>query len=751
MNRLRLRGGGAASLPPDPPTGADIVANSAWTGTFKSGFTGTGGALAEPTPTAWDVTTPTAILVHQFKNYYTFGEDFWITFSAKAYEAQIGGQGISKVRIMVEGNYVDVTAPSWRAYLDKDGETRQVFGYHACLKHAENLALSATGSLAIYAEAYSITPGVANRVVGPLMAHCRAAGVGVNKQFDREFTLDPKGTVVTGSSYQTQLQVLNYCTANSIQRPLITMTREYNPADATTRYKAIPGPAIGGSVGTGGLTVERDVAETHFTFRNAPGVNVVIGDDTLDSGRPYCDGLVYQAVDGGSIKIETCRSGCNQGQIYYAENGSNALFILDGVELTGGTPVTTGWSGTGAQVLKYGEQPGFAYLSGAHTGPSNFQFFDVYLHDMPSYGLIGLRSALNCTVIDVSGSGIENMTNVALQGIVLARCDGIHPGFREYRNAFNSPLTYTGSASVVEFEKTSANGQAGYIRAWEDGVKTHEYLLTQPSVAGPTTTQLSAVRTEINTNWTNFSVGTVNSDARLSAMFLSLANLDSPANSISRAKGTFVGGSLNLQVIADVHANGLVFNFETVTFANIHVEFLTMFDQVGAGNISAYTMNNAYIGNVVTQDLSRAWSSASISLGSLTPQQSVVSGDCKHFIMENITLLGEANAIVAGSVFTVDALSKFQNFYANAMSWRNHASVLTQPDRIKVLTGSVPVNSTNSSVLTGQSEATCFADPTASPPNCTPLSPLLLNGGTGVVGARAVTGTDENQGWNLAA
>lgn len=740
LAKKRVSVGG--DVPPDP-VGVEIVPHANWNGTK----TWPAGGVAAPTPTTWNAPGATAVLVHQFKAFYTFAEEgMWLTFSAKAKDTAPGGMGISKVRVYVAGNYVDVTTPSWRAY-QSNGVTYQVFGYHAKILGAETLAI-ASGAMTVYAEAFSTYPGVANRVIGPFVLNAYPAGVGAGKQFDAQFSLDPKGSVVTGTSYQTQLQVLNYCTANGLKRPLIIMTREYNPADATTRYKGIPGPAIGGATGTGGVTVDRGAAESHYTFRNADGVNVMIGDDTIDAGRPYCDGLVYEAVGGGSITMETTRCGCNQGQLYYAESGSNALFILDGVELTGGTPVQTGWSGSGAQALKYGEQPGFAYLSGAHDpAVSNFQFFNVSIHDMPSYGLIGLRSALNCVVMDVSGSGIENMRNVALQGIVLARCDGIHPGFREFRNAFNSPLTYSGSASVVEFEKVSTNGNTGALRVWEDGVMTHTWTPTSPGVPNATTSQLADFRTEVLANWTNFSIGTVNPSARLTPNYLSLTNLDSPADSISRTKGTFVGGSLNLQVIADVHANGIVFNFDGVDFKNIHAEFLTMFDQVGAGNISAYYMVNAYIGNVVTQDLSRSWSSASIPLGSLTPQSSIISGDCKHFIFENITLLGLANAIGSGSILTIDAMSKVENIYAEAMSWRNHASVLTNPNRVRVRTGTVPVNSTNSAVLTGLSEADIFEDPTQSPPDCTPKAPLVVAGYP--VGAKAHVANDDNQSWNL--
>lgn len=727
----------------DAPYVESIAPNSQWatTGAFDSGY----GEATVEIPTDPTRTTAKAILRPMFLPWKTFADDYLVVFEADAFG------GIEKVRIYLEGNYVDVTTPVWTPYTNANGGTSYVWGYQVRVDYAAVMAMHATGDMRLYAEAFPKNGAVQHRVMGPYPLYARASGVGASNQYDISLTVDPKGATSAGVSYTTLKAALSYCSAQAKIRPLLRLTRNYDPDDQTTRYQGLP------SGGGAGVSPTHNVAANVATLATiAPDVdvNAMFGDDTVTGANPDYDGCHFMAANGGTIVIETTRVATDGSPIFRgAPSGSN-IFVLEGVELRGGTPVAAGWTGEGAAALRYGNQPSGALWTTnrpANTEPMRIYLIDVDMHDVPSYGFADIAMSLNCTLTDISGSGVEAVRG-AVQGLTMARTDGVHPGFREFRDAFT--LTYSGSASVVQFEKAGANGSAGTIRAWEDGVNTHSMTIVNPSPPGVTTTLVQDVIDYINANWTNFTAGAIGSDCRLAAAYLSLTGLP-PSSAISRAQGTFSGSSLALKVIADVHANGIVWNNiggagGPWNYENCSVRFVSMYDQVGTGNITVVQGRDIVVANVACQDTSRRYSSPSIGLGSLSPQASQIGNPNQHVLVYNLTMTGEGNNIVTSTTAEFDAFCRLENWSVEAFGRSSPVDTSLSPNKILTRTGTVHATCTNSATLSGAAESTMYVDAASIPPDMTPLAPLEWGDGS-YAGARAAVATDANQGWNDAA
>lgn len=735
----------------DAPYVESIAPNSQWatTGAFDSGY----GEATVEIPTDPTRTTAKAILRPMFLPWKTFADDYLVVFEADAFG------GIEKVRIYLEGNYVDVTTPVWTPYTNANGGTSYVWGYQVRVDYAAVMAMHATGDMRLYAEAFPKNEAVQHRVMGPYPLYARAPGVGATNQYDISLTVDPKGAVSAGVSYTTLKAALSYCSAQAKIRPLLRLTRNYDPDDQTTRYQGLP------SGGGAGVSPTHNVAANVATLATiAPDVdvNAMFGDDTVTGANPDYDGCHFMAANGGTIVIETTRVATNGSPIFRGASSGSNIFVLEGVELRGGTPVAAGWTGEGAAALRYGNQPSGALWTFNNANPSNVYLIDVNMHDVPAYGFTDIAMSLNSTLTDISGSGVEAVRG-AIQGLTMARTDGVHAGLREFRDAFT--LTYSGSASVVKFQKTSANGAAGVIRAWEDGVNTFSMTIVNPSTPGPTATSVQDVIDYINANWTNFSASTIGADCRLSAAYLSVSDLKpsysiglpSDATATTATPRTIPPEGLALKVIADIHANGIVWNNVSdpggttggFNYENCSMRFIKMYDQVGTGNITIVQGRDIVVANVECQDTSRLYSSASIALGSLSPQVSQIGNPNQHVLVYNLTMTGEGNNIVTSTTAEFDAFCRLENWSVEAFGRSSPVDTSLSPNKILTRTGTVHATCTNSATLSGAAESTMYVDAASIPPDMTPLAPLEWGDGS-YAGARAAVATDANQGWNDA-
>lgn len=741
--RLMIQGHVPAAPPPEP--NGKLAPSVGWTGVADSGFGGLAAAIPE-NPTR---TTAQAVLNHGFLPYVTFVEDYSLCFCADAYG------GIEKIRIYCEGNYVDVTAPEWRSYISPKGETAYVFGHHIDLDYAAIMALHATGDMHIYAEAFPINPAVQRRVRGPYKLYARAPGVGVGKQFDIQLTVDPQlGSNDAGVAYKTQQEAVQYCVTNNFKRPLILLDREFNEADDTTRFKGFTNSNMSPSLA---------VATTLITIMNAPGVNVVLGDYTVTSANPAVSGIHYKANTSGGIRLEHAALSTTFASVLRGPPGSNNVFLFEGVEISSGTPPPgIGGTGSGATAFINGNDAQTAIATRNNNNPLELHFKDVDAHDLCGYGLGFGQMVLNCILQDCSGSAIEGLGG-GLQGGVyglggiaqgnkITRIGGVYPGLRTHVPAFT--LTYTGAATSVQILKAGANGRglpgtdsggpARGFYSYEDGVETNYTAINYSGVLA-TNTSLRALYDDINANWANWTASDFNDDNILYAAFLSLpGSVPSAAIPLTTISPS---DTIALTTIADVHANGFVFD-NVAQYRNVIVWFNEFWNGVGTDGITlAQTTDMSVCWNVFHDNAKRYDDS--------TPQPSVVSRATSHMLWRRNSFLGQGNAMTVTNTspqtatfdeFCVMEDSAFENlgYFATDIDLR--------VERIVVRTGLLPSHAVDCVNLSGAAETTMYADPSPTDdlaaPDCTPEAALEIADGV-YVGARAAVATSANRGWNL--
>lgn len=666
-----VRGGyrGATTLGP----------TSSWNGTA-----GTGYSVVPSDPVR---TTAKPMLRALFVTNDVFVSDRTIVFDA---QAQLG---ISKVRIHVEGNFVDVTAPRWVPYTDVNGTPRLMYGYAATLSKAAFDAVSASGAINVYAEAFPVDGTLQNRVMGPFTLYNRAT----------EFA-GTRTVAASGADHTTITAALNWITTNSPSarnyRIQITQTGDY-------------------SIGTA-VTTDYNGATHWVTIEAAGGVTATMTNGaTRGLARMKYDGLRFK---GSGIVLDHARF-----ESIVMEAAGNGLVWFDGATITQ----------TGGKFAVYDGVPPVNFWVGMSAGTGR----KLHATDCVATGGIHngfgyMRLVRNCSIDDVSNDAFQNTEYY--HGVTVSSLSPSGTGgLRSHVAAVD--VTYTG-AGVPKIAISGAPnvgfGTSRTLQCYVDGVAVGTALtITNPvySATGSGYTTWADVAAHIS-GVPNFSA-TVNGAAGTrrarSASKTGLLPTQDLANGTGR-EITFSGGTAQITSIFDTHCDGFQYfgNFEN--YGGRFASILALDSQNGGQGF--------FVDSVGTTIKDSWWNGfESYTTGGSVANAQVCSA-WEHSGIRNFTFYDQPFALrtdfAAAAKFAPDARCTFENISAFTMSWLGAQDTDLVLNRINVRSGGLPAGTTNGSTATTNLYV-------SAPANLTPVTGGNLFVGGSYIGAR--TPTD----WNV--
>jgi hypothetical protein len=271
-------------------TDAILTPTAQWNGTAGTGF-GTANPAAPSDPTR-TTAKPVCRLLTPPNQTMTDSMVVGVLAGANNNGTMLAELGIEKVTFYLEGNSVDVTAPSFRTFTRFDGSTYQQLGWWITLERN-----GATEGIAdLYAEAVPLDGTMQNRVIGPYNV------IVSNDEFDYDVT------VGTGADYTTMAAAFSALKSDNAQHPRITVTTAGN-------YDLGSG---GGHSPAGWVRIEADAA---VTFKqNPPALD---GDFTRF--RPSMDSLHFKGSNITIDFVETLE--------FYTEQAGGQHW-LDGITIT---------------------------------------------------------------------------------------------------------------------------------------------------------------------------------------------------------------------------------------------------------------------------------------------------------------------------------------------------------------------------------------------------------------------------------
>lgn len=744
--RLMMRGKRGGAAPPEP------IIQTIQPAAPYDGTEGSGGAAPSVTRTRWPTAHITSVaaaindytaspepegmctIAPLFKSLVTFTDYYDLYFSADA------RSGIAYVRVEMEGGQVDITELTEGTYINVNSGTSPIIGYRVRINAADLLAYSETPSVRVYATAVSNDPeNEPSRTIGPFLLHARAPGVGPINEFDADIEIDPlAASVIPGQRYFDVNAAMLWVTQNGKMRPRFRFTREYDPGNPATRYAGFQ---------ASNLSTRRDFATTLAVFEPAPGVNAYWGDYSGTSGAPGFDGILVRNAGGGTIKMDLIgmAPGTATGQIggvWRGHTNSFNVFYLEGVEVfDGAIPAEQGGTGSGMNALKWGfDRNGYwlttQKIATASVGaqPLHFIAIDVNAHDLSQYGLGFGELLLNSSLRNCSGSAVEGMWGI-VQGCAISRMGGYASGQRFHKSL--ATLIPPQDGSLYEFQKVGANGRgtgsgaSNGLYLYKDGIQTY-FLPLNDSQTSTTTMPLAALQDiEANTDWT---YSDYNTETTLAAVYMSVPS-NNPADAISRR--TVPSGGIALTTIADIHANGVVYD-NTGLFHNVVFEYNTVYEVFGAALVTLAQLTNSCVRNNVFQSVSE------LELGQ--PEQvSPITRETRGLLYYANTHMGDMNSFqLASNVTWTSGKGRNDHNYFDGYA-KATSSVGAVLSKSAIRRNAPPSGSVDCLDLGSASENTLFEAPLARPPDARPKAPLMLADGAWV-GAILPSGA-----WNRAA
>tara|TARA_R110000868_G_scaffold392681_1_gene663449 strand:+ start:562 stop:2604 length:2043 start_codon:yes stop_codon:yes gene_type:complete len=654
----------------------NLTPSATWNGTAGTGF-----SVAPSDPVR---TTAKPFLRQLFVENEVFVSDYTVVFDAHAKD------GISKVRVHCEGNYIDVTAPSWVPYADANGAARLMYGYAATLNKAAFDAITASGTANIYAEAFPVDGTMQNRVIGPFAVHNRASLYAGTR------------TVGSGGDHATVQAALNWITTNSPSarnyRIQIITTAEYDlSASVTTTYNSatqwVTIEAAGGVTATMTAGATRTDARLKYDGTRFKGSGIVFDLARINS-------IVMESTGNGLLWLD----GCSVVQT----GGKFAVF--DGI-----FPLTY-WirMNTGSGSRFYSTD--CAATGGIYNGFSNHQL------------------VRNCSIDDVSGDAFQN--NRCVHGVSMAKLSptGVG-GLRTHVNAVN--VTYTGGGvpkiAITNGPNVSVGAGTRSLQCYVDGATVGTALtITNPSysAAGSGYTTWAAVAAHIDA-LADFAAtvdGAAGTRRASSASKSGLGATETMANGTGREL-TFTTGSATITSIFDVHGDGTQYfgNWE-----NYGGRFATL------KNVdTAATCQGFYVDQTSTTFTDCWFRNFEIATdGGVVSGTTQVFSVWSHSGVEKFTIYDQPfwlrTDAAGASKFNPDSRCAFRNISAFSMLWQGGAQdtdlVL---DSINTSSGSPPTGTTNGTTVSANLYVNAPAD---------------LSAGSGMpagVGARTATN------WNV--
>jgi len=707
----------AHSSPVGPVAAAltKLVPSAAWTGAAGSGFAD--GVPEDPVRVNGGAGKPWLRDLMPWDD--TFGEDF--TIGVVAGTDDTTNQGIEKVIAYCEGNAVEITAPSYHTYQDANGVSRTVFGYFATFDHAAIMALNPSGDMEIYWRAVPVNGSFQERVIGPRRYYARLPGVAsgtINTHvYDIELSIAPSQPQIAQQRYQTIVAALNYInTAPVKRRPLLTIVEN-------------------GAYALGGVTVDYLQSSTWATIQAAPGVTAIIGDGASTGYMPKYDGLRFR---GAGIVIDTAACNYQLSSAIRCQTGSNFKLWFDGCEIKTGSPNPAfGGSGSGTSALFKGRTQTGYWLTTQNNSEGNWFFTEVDAHDLAGYGLGFCKLVRNCSVERVGGSGHENV--YLIHGGRVSTVSGILSGLRTNQDAFT--LSYSGPASLVEYEKPDPSGAQSAFKVYEDGVETHSVDIGTDTL-NPTSVQ--AVVDAINT-WSGFTATIASPAPTRAAKYLNVPG-NPPSAGIPR---TPLSGTANFITIVDVHSDAIVYNGKGRVHENACAEFISVENTVG----SAFLSLDGGGGNYTTwRDFGARLITSQDTTADYPPNSSqpgYQSGIWDHVVWQYISMAGSGEFFSGGFQAVSGAYNKIDHCALGSLSWTAAADPDVQMTHLSVTSGSLPPPANSdpqSKAQGGVADTTLYTD--LANLNFTPLAPLQAPDGSWY-GALLPTG--ERQGVGAAS
>ncbi|HEX7947363.1 MAG TPA: hypothetical protein VF495_22055, partial [Phenylobacterium sp.] len=457
----------------------------------------------------------------------------------------------------------------------------------------------------------------------------------------------------------------------------------------------------------------------------AAGVSATIGDGTKTMTQCGYDGIQFR---GSGIKWDIAQLGYNLASAWRFSNGSANRLWLNAVDgpYCGAMNAAHGGSGSGAAALINGYQVAQFYIGGNDpTTAWNVYFTECAAHDLPGYGLSFCKLRRNSTAINISGSDAE--VPECVHGGHTDKAGGYYSGLGTFTPAFD--LTYSGG-STCAYEKTGANGRDGAFNIYIPsgaGSPTYTHALT-----GGT---MSALVTWINGLGVSGLSAVLQPPSNLLAdVFLSRSDLV-PSAAIPK---TTLAGTVNLKRIQDIHADILVWHGDSVgpddTLENIAVRFFENRNSVSSAFVSVN-------GDVIAKDWGvRNVSNQDTSTGLGQPTQpGYWGGTRQHVVVQYMS-----NTNPSGCRFLTGSTS---DSYCDVDHCATPLSIAPAPVTASAITSlaapALPSGSDGNSKVVSTNQALLYANPTATPPDFTPLAPLRL---TDLTYAGRYTATGAEQG-----
>jgi hypothetical protein len=418
----------------------EIYPGPLWDGTPD----GPSGSWNIPVATIRGEGIPQPWLNELFPPYQTIDGDWVFGFQSGARDH------VEKVVAYCVGRTAESTTKSWHTYTDSNGVSRKTFGYHFKFKHAEAMAMFATGACNIWVRAIPVNKAqFADRVMGPYPVHPRA------------------------TKYTADLQVGPGRTYSTLKDALIKASEDYD----TANYRVMIMTSGDYKIDSLPSAKTRTNTNRWTTITTAPGVTATIGDSTGNtiaangSVLPYMrPGLNHLHFQGAGVRFELCKMSSQMGGYYFVESGGGGYVWLDGIEITQGAPLGgTFRSGSGAFALQDGKEGGqlFANIA-ANLNSPHIYFTEVDMHDISATGMGYATLVRHSKIARSSGSLLQSQgsrlvaskdtQNWCVHGLDVEVMGGYDPeiGLALY----NPGLTweYEGSAAYVYFEKFNTNG-----------------------------------------------------------------------------------------------------------------------------------------------------------------------------------------------------------------------------------------------------------------------------------------------------
>lgn len=617
-----------------------------WNGTAGTGYNG-----APPTDPVR--TTAKPFLRPLFVTNDVFVSDRTIVWDAQAQ------QGISKVRIYAEGNFVEVTSPSWVPYTDVNGTPRLMYGYAATLSKAAFDAVTTSGAINIYAEAFPVDGTLQNRVMGPFTLYNRATEYAATR------TVAP-----TGADHTTITAALNWITTNSPSarnvRIQITASGDYSMATAvTTKY---------------------DNATHWVTIEAAGGVTASItGGATRANARIQYDGLRFR---GSGMVLDHAKFA-----ILMMENTGAGLIWLDGATITQ----------TGGKFAVFdGIFPQQYWMAMSSGTGRRFHATDCLTSGGIYNGFSVCRLVRNCSITDASGDAFQN-NECAHGATLLSASPSGAGGLRTHLDAVN--VTYTGAGVptiAISGAPNIAINSNRTLQCYVDGIAVGAALtITNPTynAAGSGYTTWANVASHIS-GVANFSATVNGAAGTRRASSASKAGL-TPTQDLANGSGreiTFTAGAATITSIFDVHGDGAQYfgNYE-----NYGGRFMSL-----KGIDSTNTCQGFFVDQTSTSLLDSWWSGLEVSTtGGTQNANTQVYSAWGHSGLRNVTVWDQPFLMrtdaAGASKFNPDTRCTFENISAFTMVWQGgtqDADLVL--NRINVRSGSLPAGTTNGTTQT---------------------------------------------------